>query len=93
MSWHRVILTNPAMAQTAVADLLPQWQAVDEAAGRPADAIVYREPTLLMRSIIFPQRRCYWPRTSCGCLGRPSAPPHRTSTTWKKWKSEVDGKR
>ena len=38
MSWHQIIITNPTMAQTAIADLLQQWHAVDEAA-------VYRDPT------------------------------------------------
>ena len=32
MSWHQIIITNPTMAQTAIADLLQQWHAV------------YREP-------------------------------------------------
>jgi hypothetical protein len=45
MSWHQVILTNPAMAQTAMDDLLQQWRAVYQAAGKPADAAVFRSPT------------------------------------------------
>jgi hypothetical protein len=44
MSWHRVIITNPAMAQTAVDGLLQQWRTVYQAAGRPSDAVVFRAP-------------------------------------------------
>ena len=44
MSWHRVIITNPAMAQTAIDSLLQQWRAVYQAAGRPAAAEVWRDP-------------------------------------------------
>ena len=44
MSWHRVIITNPAMAQTASDRLLQQWRAIYQAAGRPAEAGVFREP-------------------------------------------------
>jgi hypothetical protein len=43
MSWHQVILTNPAMAQTAIDALLQQWRAISQAAGRPADAVVFRD--------------------------------------------------
>jgi hypothetical protein len=45
MSWHRVIITNPAMAQTAIDRLLLQWRAVSLTAGRPADAEVWRDPS------------------------------------------------
>ena len=45
MSWHQVIITNPAMAQTAITDLLQQWRTVSQAAGKPADAAVFRDAT------------------------------------------------
>ena len=45
MSWHRVVITNPAMAPTAVANLLQQQRAVYLAAGKPTDAGVVRDPT------------------------------------------------
>ena len=45
MSWHRVLITNPAMAQRAMDDLLQQWRAINQAAGRPTEAMVYRDPT------------------------------------------------
>jgi hypothetical protein len=45
MSWHQVIFTNPVMAQTAIADLLPQWRAMYQAADRPTEAAVFRDPT------------------------------------------------
>jgi hypothetical protein len=44
MSWHQVIFTNPAMAQTAMDDFLQQWRTVYQAAGKPADAAVFRDP-------------------------------------------------
>jgi hypothetical protein len=45
MSWHQVIVTNSAMAQTAIADLVQQWRAIYQAAGQPTDAVVLRDPT------------------------------------------------
>ena len=45
MSWHRVVITHPTMAQIASDCLLQQWRAVSEAAGKPAEAAVYPDPT------------------------------------------------